>query len=79
MGNLSTVDLLVQTGSNQLLFKLKIFLNLFRKTSCLNEEVICTEPPLHLVLPVFKTNLIFESCVLSGEVDELDKLMEDVD
>ncbi len=42
-GRLSTVDLLVLMSLDQLIFKLKILLTFFYKTSYLNEEVICTE------------------------------------
>ncbi len=48
---MSMVDLLVLTGFDQLLFKLKLNF-LFYKTTYLNEEVNCTEPssPLERVL-----------------------------
>jgi hypothetical protein len=43
-GRLSMVDLLVLTSLDQLLFKIENIIKLFYKTSCLNEEVNCTEP-----------------------------------
>jgi hypothetical protein len=44
MGRLSTVDLLVLTSLDQLLFILKIVFTFFYKTSYLNEEVNGIEP-----------------------------------
>jgi len=41
-GRLSTVDLLVLSRSDQLIFTLKILFTFFYKASYLNEEVICT-------------------------------------
>jgi len=40
---LRTVDLLVLTGLDLLLFILKILFNFFCKTSYLNEEINCTD------------------------------------
>ncbi len=42
-GRISTTDLIVLTSSDQLLLKLICFV-FFYKTSCLNEEVNCTDP-----------------------------------
>ena len=41
MGKLSTVDLLVLTSFNQLLFILKLFFLIYKATH-LNEEIDCT-------------------------------------
>jgi len=44
-GRISTIELLILTSSNQLLFVLKLCIyNLFYETSYLNKEVNCTEP-----------------------------------
>jgi hypothetical protein len=42
-GRHSTVDLLVLTSRDQLIFILNILFSFFYKTSCLNEEGNCTE------------------------------------
>jgi hypothetical protein len=47
-GRLSTVNLLVLTSLDQLVFILKIF---FYNTSYLNEEVTCTEPSASVSVP----------------------------
>ncbi len=43
-GRLSAVDLLVLTSLDQLFIYIENIINLFYKTSYLNEEVNCTEP-----------------------------------
>ncbi len=50
MGRISTVDLLVLTSLNELLFKLKLNF-LFYKATYLNEEVNCTEPSPSVRVP----------------------------
>ncbi len=50
-GRLSTVDLLVLTSLDQLLFAVMIFFYLCYKTSYLNEEVNCTEPSPSVSVP----------------------------
>jgi hypothetical protein len=52
-GRLSTVDLLVLTSFDQLLFILKILFNLFSKISYLNEEANSTEPSPSVRIPLF--------------------------
>ncbi len=52
-GRLSMVDLLSLTRSDQLLLYWRIFFTLFDKTSCLNEEVKCTEPSPSVNIPRF--------------------------
>ncbi len=42
-GRMNTVDLLVPTSSDQLLFVLKLYFSFF-KTTYLNEDVLCNEP-----------------------------------
>ncbi len=51
MGRLSTVDLLVLTSLDQLLFILKFYLLFLQKRANVNEEVNCTEPSPQLVFP----------------------------
>ncbi len=51
MGELSTVGLLVQSSLVQLLFILKILFAFSYKTSYLNWEFDCTDPPPKLVFP----------------------------
>ncbi len=55
-GRLSTVDLLVPTSLDQLLFISKILFTFFlkKKTIYPNEEVNCTEPSRSVILPWLK-------------------------
>jgi hypothetical protein len=50
-GWFSTVDLLVLTSSEQLLFVLKLHFSFFAKQPMPNEEVNCTEPFLSVRVP----------------------------
>jgi hypothetical protein len=53
-GRLSTVDLLVLTILDQILFKLKILFAFFCKTSYLKEKVSSTEPSPSVSFPLWK-------------------------
>jgi len=53
-GRLSTVDLLVLTSLDKLLFILKYYFP-FYKTSYLNEEVNCTEPSPSVSVPLLSS------------------------
>ncbi len=61
-GRLSTVDLLVLTSLVQHLFILKV-LRTFYKTTYLNEEVNCTEPPPSVSIPCLVTRVDIWLCL----------------
>jgi hypothetical protein len=50
-GRISTVDLLVLTSLDEVLFNLKLYFPFFTKTTYLNEEVNCTDPFPSVRLP----------------------------
>ncbi len=64
MGRLSTVDLLVLTFFDQLLFKLKIFFTFIQKSN-LNEVFNCTDPSPSVGIPWIGNKLCL---FLSSEV-----------
>jgi hypothetical protein len=66
-GRLSTVDLLVLTSLDQLLFTLQTLLTLFYKTSYLNKESNRTEPSPPISVPCFWQYLPFHKQVISQQ------------
>jgi hypothetical protein len=64
-GRLNTIDLLLLTSLDQLIFMLKILFQFFYKTSYLNEEVNCTEPSPSVSIPCKgRKALCYGSCSL---------------
>jgi hypothetical protein len=67
-GRLSTVDLIVLTSLDQLLFILKLYFSIFAKKTYLNEEVNRTEPSNLVRVPCFQLSSAFAAAVQQARV-----------
>jgi hypothetical protein len=69
MGKLNTVDLLVPTSLDKLLFVIETIIYLGCQTSYLNEEVNCTDPSPSVSVPCCMKYLILQRVPLKKYIN----------